>query len=218
MEDLMWAFATLQYGNRTRIHSVTLALGEEAITRMSHFRPQQLSTIVWAFGALKRSLPIFHKAAAIQIRRMADGYGPEQIFKVVWGYGAILCRRYPEMMHEMSRQALRHINQFTAGQLANTLWGFAQLSAGGRELFEAAAKQVAARVDEFSGAELTTILWSFRYMNFAVDRILPVIGNQVGLRGADAFNDEDLEFIQDSLNTTSIGLSHVILASSGKSA
>ena len=172
------------------------ALAKEAQERIDEFRPQAISTTVWAYTTLGHAAPGLFEAVERTVPHKLDDFSPQAFANTAWAF-AKAGRPAPGLFDALAAAALPRLDRFSAQNLANFAWPFAYAGCYNRPLFEA----IAERVVEHEGlvgcepSNIAGLAWSFAVVEHRCPQLYELL--------ADFVEERPLDFLPEAVSKTS---------------
>mmetsp|Transcript_122089 Transcript_122089/g.352895 ORF Transcript_122089/g.352895 Transcript_122089/m.352895 type:complete len:788 (+) Transcript_122089:168-2531(+) len=167
LSNIVWSLATMRLTNKMLIDKVAAL----AATRISFFKPFELSTLLWALaklGAIDNvsfgSRAVFN-ASASHIAQHAECFGFRCLATTAWAF-ATARHRNAKLFRSIAAHMVPMVRSANPQEMANTTWAFATANFHDEQLFGELAKQAMHRLGEFKAQELSNMLWGFASNNF----------------------------------------------------
>jgi hypothetical protein len=167
-----------------------------------YFSPSQLSTILWAYGALNSPAPELLKSVAAEVKRRVDKYSAHDLYKVVWAF-ARLGEDSPSLFQAINPRAQARCTEFKAVELADLLGSFARTkNIKDSRFVEAMAQEVVSRSPLLTGHQMHLCLWALNSAGPepSLAAVHASIAHELQMRRAE-FSAEDISAIEKILSS-----------------
>jgi len=167
LSNIAWSLATIRRVEKPLVNKVATL----AATRISFFKPFELSTLLWALAKLgaidnvsSGTRPVFHTSAA-HIMRHIECFSFRCLATTVWAF-ATSKHHNAKLFRAVATSMMPMVRSANPQEMANTAWAFATANFHDDHLFTQLAQQAVRRLDEFKAQELSNMLWGFASNNF----------------------------------------------------
>lgn len=137
-----------------------------AVSRISEFRPGELTQTIWSFGTLapaEATAHLFPQAEQVMSGGALEEYTPQHIAMVVWSFAAILFRP-KALLAEIGDAVASKFDSLNSQDISMTAWSFTTLLAPEemrRRIFGTLASAAVRRVGDFNAQDLSNTAWAF---------------------------------------------------------
>eukprot|EP00933_Yihiella_yeosuensis_P022401 TRINITY_DN17644_c0_g1_i1.p1 TRINITY_DN17644_c0_g1~~TRINITY_DN17644_c0_g1_i1.p1 ORF type:complete len:907 (-),score=151.30 TRINITY_DN17644_c0_g1_i1:208-2577(-) len=130
----------------------------------SELCPQDLSTIIWAYGTAKVESPAMMDAVCEECLSKVHRFSPQDMSNSAWAF-ARLSFLHVELMEVLALQLIQNRDRCKAQHLSITAWSFAKLGIVSEDLLAPIAKELTARILEFDPQGIGNTLWAFAVLS-----------------------------------------------------
>jgi len=166
-------------------------LSESTISKLSSFKCQELSNVIWGFARLE-VLTVRRLLESIKVgvtSRLAE-LNAQDISTISWSFARVASVD-DRFMTEIAERVLSNCESMNSQDLANTAWAYAKLAVSNRAMVSGIAAQLMRRVRKLIPQELSNITWSLATLSFHEDALLEELLGQVVLK-ADSFATQNI--------------------------
>jgi hypothetical protein len=190
-------------------------LALEAISKLQHFNPQNLSNMLWSYAKVELSNSLLFKAAGDVIMGMNDlsEFQPQHFSNILWSY-ATAGQSHPRMFHKFADHivAMKDYRNFLPQHFSNIAWAYATAGVSHPQLFSTFAKHIVLIKDlrKFLPQHFSNILWAYVKVGKSHPQLFCKFANHiVAMKDLGQFKPQDLSNIVWAYATA--GKSHPLL-------
>lgn len=165
--NIAWSLANLRIPDlRILRQSVPLALAT-----MRHFKPFEVSSLLWAFAKLGtgdnmvESAKVLFDASASHIMDNLRQFSFRSLATIIWAF-ATAKQHAARLFAIIAAQMCRTVQSANSQEIANTAWAFGTLNFRHNQLQLCLAEMALVRLVEFKPQEISNMLWGFATNDF----------------------------------------------------
>jgi hypothetical protein len=141
-----------------------------AVSNVSQFDSQSLSTLVWALASLNMPSADLQDGMGVITQRViatASCFKPLDLSDLMWGLAMLELPADKLLVKAVSDRSVRVINEFNPRQLSRLMWAIAKLKVEiCIELAQAVSRRARDSIGEFKPANMSQLMWAFAKLDY----------------------------------------------------
>lgn len=154
-----WSCATLRIQNEQLFNTIARI----AAHRLHHFKPFELSNLLWAYAKLGiTSRDLFGAVVPHLLERQECQFKVQCLSTIAWAF-ATLRQRNVMLFNSIAKELCIYVDDLKSQEISNALWAFAKTRCASPPLFQAVARAAcdSGKLPSFKVQELSNTVWAF---------------------------------------------------------